>query len=107
RRSLDALDVIQIQLGDEREIEPDLFAATRQAAYVIPRGFHVLLRDVAQPSAKNRKPVSVPHATASFAIELSSAIAASCSRKSASLANGSKPTTRGLSATKFESALMS
>src|SRR5215472_7283960 len=56
-----ALDVVQIELGDERNVEPDLLAALREALYVSPGCWHVFVFDVAQPPAKNGQPVSIPH----------------------------------------------
>ena len=96
RRRVFAFDVVQVQLGDERQIVADLFAAPRQAADVSPARFHALVRDIAQPAAEDRHPVSVSHLQF-----------ASLSRKSTSRANGSKPTTRVASATKFDRQLMS
>src|SRR6476646_6923734 len=90
-----ALDVIQIELGNQRESKADLLTAAGEPADVCPACFHLLVFNIAQPAAENRKPVSVSHYAASF------------SRKSTSRTNGSKPTTFGPSATKLESALMS
>src|ERR1700754_209212 len=95
RRCFDALDVVEIEFGNQRQIVSELFTATRQLADVVPTRFHPLVFDVSQPTAENREPVTVAHRLIS-----------SC-RKSTSRACGSKPITRGASATKFESALMS
>src|SRR5215468_12466106 len=88
-----AFDVIQVELCDQRKVIADLLTAARQPAHVGPCGLHLLIFHIAQPAAKNRKPVSVSHYAASF------------SRKSTRRVKGSKPTTLGPSATKFESAL--
>src|SRR6185369_170889 len=95
RRSVDALDVVEIELGDESQVVADLLAALRQTADVTPARFHSLVFYISQPTAKNREPVTVAHRLTSS------------SRKSTSFACGSKPITRVASATKFESALMS
>ena len=56
-----ALDVVQIQLGDKRDVEADLFAALRQPLHIRPACLHVFVFHVAQPSAENRQPISVSH----------------------------------------------
>src|SRR5258708_5544467 len=95
RRRLGAFDVVEVEFGDQREVEANLFAAAGQPADVVPGDRHVFFFDVAQPAAEDGEPVSVSHYAASF------------SRKSTSFSNGLKPITRGPSATKFERALMS
>src|SRR6266478_1390013 len=111
-----SLNVIQIQFGDQREIETNLFTALRQPLHIRPAGLHVFVLDVAQPTAKNGKPVSVSHRRAPLATGFSSRPEscraaswriASSIRKSASRAYGSNPITRTGSATKFESAFTS
>src|SRR5439155_20179114 len=97
RRRSAPLDVVEVQLGDQREIEARALARPRQAPHVRPVGLHALVFDVAQPPAEYRQPISEAHQLAP----------PSCSKKSASRANGSNPTTRGASATKLDSALMS
>ncbi len=106
RRRLRAFDVVQVQLGDEREVEADLLAAPRQTTDVLPRRFHRLVVDVPQPAAEDGKPISETHHTTP-AVAGTPAAASSASSQSASRANGSKPRMRVPSATKFESALMS
>src|SRR6266404_1123071 len=111
-----SFNVIQIQFGDQCEIETNLFAALRQPLHIRPARLHIFVLDVAQPTAKDRKPVSVSHRRAPLAIAFSS-LPASCRlaswriassiRKSASRAYGSNPITRTGSATKFESAFTS
>src|SRR5215831_3727726 len=95
RRLFWALDIVQVEFSNQRKVKADLFTTARQPAYVSPTGLHLFIFHVAQPSAENRKPISVSHYAASF------------SRKSTNRTNGSKPTTFGPSATKLESALMS
>src|ERR1051325_700352 len=95
RRLFGALDVIQIEFGDQSKVKADFLTAACKPADVCPACFHLLIFHIAQPAAENREPISVSH------------YAASCSRKSTSRTNGSKPTTLGPSATKLESALMS
>src|ERR1700752_2333899 len=95
RRRVDALDIVEIEFGNQRQIVAKLFAPARELADVVPTRFHSLVFDISQPTAENREPVTVAHRLIS-----------SC-RKSTSRACGSKPITRGASATKFESALMS
>ena len=61
RRRVDALDVVEIQLGDQREVEADLLAAPRQPAHVVPGRVHPLVVDVAEPAAEDGQPVSEAH----------------------------------------------
>src|ERR1044072_3526802 len=95
RRSFDALDVVEIELGDQSQVIADLFTALRQTADVIPARLHSYVFYISQPTAENREPVTVAHRLTSS------------SRKLTSRACGSKRLTRVASATKFESALMS
>src|ERR1043166_8306583 len=95
RWSLDALDVVEVELGNERQVIADLFTTPRETTDVVPARLHSFVFNVSQPTAENREPVTVAHRLTS-----------SC-RKSTRRACGSKPTTRVASATKFESALMS
>ena len=97
RRRVDAFDVVQIQLGDQREVEADLFAALREPLDVFPGRFHVFVVDVAQPTAET------PASSIRMRIRRASFSEESPTRR----AKGSKPTTRAASATKFESALTS
>ncbi len=92
-----SLDVVEIELGDQREVETRPFTRAREPADVRPLRLHALVLDVAQPPAENRQPISEAHQRAPLC----------CSRKSTRRANGSNPTTRGASATKLDSALMS
>src|SRR5437588_11147678 len=98
-RRIDAFDVVQVQLADQRDVESDLFAANSQIADVRPRRFHSLVFDVAQPSGEHGQPISESHATALRTIRSSSA--------STSFTVGSKPSTCTGSATQFASALRS
>src|SRR6185369_8960098 len=93
--SFDALDVVEIQFGDQRQVVADLLTPPRESTDVVPTRFHLFVFNISQPTAENREPVTVAHRLTS-----------SC-RKSTSRACGSKPITRVASATKFESALMS
>src|SRR5215213_3959001 len=95
RRGFDALDVVKIELGDQSQVIANLLAALSQTTDVAPARFHSFVFYISQPTAENREPVTVAHRLTSS------------SRKSTSLACGSKPITRVASATKFESALMS
>src|SRR6185369_17855848 len=95
RRSFDALDVVEIELGDQSQVIADLLTTLGQTTNVTPARFHPFVFYISQPTAENREPVTVAHRLTS------------CSRKSTNLACGSKPTTRVASATKLESALMS
>src|SRR5438309_197902 len=92
-----SLDVIDIQLGDEREIETRPLARAREPADIGPLGFHALVLDIAQPPAEHRQPISEAHQR----------VPPCSSRKSTRRAKGSNPTTRGASATKLDKALMS
>ena len=115
RRCLHTLDVVQIQLSDQRQIVANLLRPLRQVANILPARLHLLVIDIAQPSAEHRQPEAVSHPLADPATPANSCtparrsftIFASASSQSASLANGSKPTTFCPSATKFDSALMS
>src|SRR6185295_4444857 len=66
RRSFDALDVVEIEFGDQCQVVADLLAATSQTADVIPTRFHSFVFDVSQPTAENREPVTVAHGVTSF-----------------------------------------
>ena len=46
RWRFDAFDVVEIQLGDQRQIETNLFAAPREAAVVFPGRLHPFVIDV-------------------------------------------------------------
>src|SRR6202142_3325298 len=61
RRCINALDVVEIQLGDEREVEADFFAAASEVRNISPRGLHLLVFHIAQPAAENGEPESVAH----------------------------------------------
>ncbi len=111
RRRLHSLDIVQIQLGNQRHVESQFLAALRQPLHVRPRRLHVFIRDVAQPPAEHRKPVSVSHAFSPAATSragcFTSLRRASSIKKSARRPYGLKPSMRSGSATKFERALMS
>src|ERR1700694_4031683 len=61
RWCFDALDVVEIELGDQRQTEPELFAALREPPYIGPAHFHIFVFDVAKPAAKNGEPVAISH----------------------------------------------
>ena len=61
RGGVGALDVVEVQLGDEGQVVADLFAAARQPADVVPRGFHALVLHVAKPAAEDGEPIAVAH----------------------------------------------
>src|SRR6266704_68086 len=111
RRRFYALDVVEVELGDQRQVEADLFAALREPFHVPPTRLHVFVFHVAQPPAENGKPVAVSHRGPPLAETCSPRFAswrcASAMRKSASRAYGLKPMTRTGSATKLESAFTS
>ena len=65
RRRLRPFDVVEVEFGNQREIEADLLAAARQAADIFPARLHVLVSDIAQPAAEDREPISVAHQRAS------------------------------------------
>ncbi len=56
-----ALDVVEVQFGDEGQIVADLLAAAGEPAHVIPRGRHAFVFDVAEPTAENGEPIAVAH----------------------------------------------
>ena len=60
-RRVHALDVVEVQLGDERQVKPDLLRAHRQLLRIVPRSVHVLIVHIPQPAAKHRQPVSIAH----------------------------------------------
>src|SRR5438552_1398515 len=92
-----SFDIVEIQFGDEREIETRPLARAREPADIGPLGFHALVLDIAQPAAEYRQPVSEAHQR----------VPPRSSRKSTRRAKGSNPTTRGASATKLDNSLMS
>src|SRR6266851_6714522 len=61
RRRFDALDIVEIQFRDQRQVKTNLLALLRELLYVGPAYFHVLVFDVAQPAAENGKPIPVSH----------------------------------------------
>ena len=62
RGLLDALDVVEVQLGDQRQVPAGLLAALGEALHIVPARLHPLVGDVAQPAAEHRHPVAEPHA---------------------------------------------
>src|SRR6185437_2877414 len=52
RRRVNALNVVKIEFGDERQSIANLLASTGQTADVIPGRRHAFVFDIAQPSAK-------------------------------------------------------
>jgi hypothetical protein len=56
-----ALDVVEVELGDQGEVEAVPLAVDGQVAQVRPVDRHLLVGDVAQPAAEDRHPVSVAH----------------------------------------------
>ncbi len=64
RRLVDALDVVEIEFGDEGEVIADLLGALAQAPGVLPGGRHALVGHIAQPAAEDGGPETVPHAAA-------------------------------------------
>jgi len=63
RRRVGAFDVIQRQLGDQRQIVTDLLAAPHEPGRIVPARIHALVRDVAQPAAEHGQPISIAHRT--------------------------------------------
>src|SRR6185437_3953081 len=63
RRRVDSLDVVEQQLGNERDVVADLLTPLRQASHIVPRRLHSLLFDVSQPAAEDGEPVAVFHTT--------------------------------------------
>src|SRR5260370_17121356 len=90
-----ALVVVEVELGDKRLVDADLFAALREPFHVPPTRLHVFVFHVAQPPAENGKPVAVSHRGPPLAATRSPRFAScrctSASRKSPSRASGSKP----------------
>ena len=64
RIGVDPLDVVHEQLGDQRDVVADLFAALRQPLHVFPGRAHAFVRNVAKPAAEDGKPVSISHQAA-------------------------------------------
>src|SRR5439155_8585690 len=69
RRGIDPLDVIEEQLGDQRQIVADRFAALRETSHIVPGRLHPFILDVPQPTAEDGEPVAVPHGTAGARVE--------------------------------------
>ena len=61
RRRLDSLDVVEIEFRDQRQVEAYLLAPLGEPLHIRPAYFHIFMFDVAQPAAKNGKPVAVSH----------------------------------------------
>jgi hypothetical protein len=53
-----ALDVVEVELGDEREVIAERLGAHGEVAHVVPGGRHVLVLDIAQPAAEDWHPES-------------------------------------------------
>src|SRR5712691_1719440 len=53
--------VVEVQLGNERHIEAELFAPPREPAHVVPARRHLLVGDVPEPSPEDRQPVAEAH----------------------------------------------
>ena len=110
RIRLNPLNIVQVQLRNQRKVIPNLLRPLAQRRAVLPARLHPLIVKIAKPSPKYRQPESIPHqyptpaATSAFA-----SIAAFCSAssQSTSLTNGSNPTTFFPSATKLLSAFVS
>ena len=58
---LGAFDVVEVQLGDERDVPARVVGADREVALVVERRGHALVLDVAQPSAEDRHPEAETH----------------------------------------------
>ena len=56
-----ALDVVEVEFGDQRQVEPDLLGADGQPLGVVPGRRHVLVFHVPQPAAEDGHPVAVAH----------------------------------------------
>src|SRR5271155_4729129 len=98
RRSIHTFDIVQIKLSDQRQIVANLLRPLRQVANILPARLHLFVVHIAQPSAEHRQPEAISHqlpppASSCTPALLSFTILASASSQSASLANGSKPTT--------------
>ena len=61
RRLLDALDVVEVELGDQAQVPARLLAPQGEPADIVPARLHPLVLDVAQPAAEDRHPVTEPH----------------------------------------------
>src|SRR5580698_2668062 len=63
RRFAHALDVVEIELGDQRKVIADFLGTPTQPTEVVPAGFHAFVTHIAQPAAEHGCPESIPHAT--------------------------------------------
>ena len=61
RGALDALDVVEVELGNEGEVVAPGFRVLRQLLRVGPARLHPLVGDVAQPAAEDGSPIAVAH----------------------------------------------
>ena len=53
RRSLGALDVVEVELGDQGAVVAEGFGVKGEIANVVPGGWHLLIFDVAKPTAED------------------------------------------------------
>src|SRR5437016_1475254 len=74
RWCIDSFYVVHEQLGDQRDIVPNFLAALREPLHVRPGRGHSLIFDIAQPTAKNGKPISVLHTVTPAASTVATAI---------------------------------
>ena len=57
-----ALDVVEVELGEQAQVEPGPLALDGERADVRPVGRHLLVADVAEPPAEHGHPVAEAHA---------------------------------------------
>ena len=90
RGRFDALDVIEVELGNQCQVKTNLLAALRKLLHVHPARLHVFVFYVAQPAAEDGEPVAVSHRgpppAATRSLRFASCRCASAIRKSASRA---------------------
>ena len=64
RVGLHTLDVVQVQLRDQRQVIAQRLGLHGQLAHILPRGGHLLIVDVTQPPAEDWKPKAISHVIA-------------------------------------------
>ena len=61
RRLINALYVVDVEFGNQRQVPAGLLAALGQPPDIVPACRHTLVFDIAQPAAKHRHPITEPH----------------------------------------------
>ncbi len=61
RRRFNALDIVQVKLGDQCQVVTELLGTAGQPARIDPARFHLFIVQIAKPAAEDGKPKAVAH----------------------------------------------